>query len=81
MKSSLCILIVWALAVIASGLVLAQAPPSQQSASTTLAVNGDIATPLTLKAEDLAAMPRERPRSPNRTGPRSSTRAFRCAKF
>lgn len=46
------------LVLIAGGLVVAQTPP-QQPASTTLAVNGDVSTPLTLKAEDLAAMPRE----------------------
>lgn len=43
---------------IAGALLFAQTPP-QQSASTTLTVNGDAAMPLTLKAEDLAAMPRE----------------------
>jgi DMSO/TMAO reductase YedYZ molybdopterin-dependent catalytic subunit len=44
-----------ALAVIA-GLAFAQAP---QRAPAVLTVTGDIATPLTLKAEDLAKMPRE----------------------
>jgi DMSO/TMAO reductase YedYZ molybdopterin-dependent catalytic subunit len=46
------------LASISAGLVIAQAP-QPQSASATFAVNGDVATPLTLKAEDLAKMPRE----------------------
>jgi hypothetical protein len=43
------------LSAIAVGLIFAQTPP----ASTTLAVTGDVAMPLTLKAEDLATMPRE----------------------
>ena len=44
--------------VIAMSLVFAQAP-QPQAASATLAVNGDVATPLVLKAEDLMKMPRE----------------------
>jgi DMSO/TMAO reductase YedYZ molybdopterin-dependent catalytic subunit len=43
---------------ISLGVVFAQAPA--QSAPATLAITGDVATPLTLKAEDLAAMPREK---------------------
>jgi DMSO/TMAO reductase YedYZ molybdopterin-dependent catalytic subunit len=39
---------------VASALALAQTPAG------TLAVTGDVTTPLTLKAEDLAAMPREK---------------------
>jgi DMSO/TMAO reductase YedYZ molybdopterin-dependent catalytic subunit len=44
-------------ALISFGLVFAQSP---QSGPATLTITGDIATPLTLKAEDLAAMPREK---------------------
>jgi hypothetical protein len=45
----------WLLALLLlTGLVLAQAPPSA-----VLAVQGDIATPLSLTADDLAKMPRE----------------------
>ena len=43
---------------VAAGLVFAQTP-AQPPASTTLAVQGDVATPLTLTADDLAKMPRE----------------------
>ena len=52
------------LAAISLGLVFAQAPP----APATLVVNGDIAAPLTLKAEDLAAMPREKASIPEQDG-------------
>jgi len=44
-------------AAIGAGLALAQAPAPQPA---TLTITGDIPTPLTLKAEDLAAMPREK---------------------
>jgi DMSO/TMAO reductase YedYZ molybdopterin-dependent catalytic subunit len=40
------------------GLVSARAP-AQPPASTTLVVNGDVPTPVTLSADDLAKMPRE----------------------
>jgi hypothetical protein len=57
------------LAAISLGLVFAQAPqPQQQSGPATLAVTGDLATPLTLKAEDLAAMPREKASIPDQDG-------------
>jgi DMSO/TMAO reductase YedYZ molybdopterin-dependent catalytic subunit len=46
------------LAVVATGLISAQTPPPE-AAQLTLNVSGDIKTPLTLKAEDLAKMPRE----------------------
>lgn len=46
------------LAAISIGLVIAQAPQSE-SGPTTIAVKGDIANPLTLKADDLLKMPRE----------------------
>jgi DMSO/TMAO reductase YedYZ molybdopterin-dependent catalytic subunit len=47
------------LAAIAAGVVMAQAPqPSPAPAA--LGVTGDVATPLTLKADDLAKMPREK---------------------
>lgn len=45
------------LAIVLFGLVFAQTP---QSGPATLTVTGDVATPLTLKTEDLAAMPREK---------------------
>lgn len=50
------------LAAISVGLAFAQAPQPQSPPPTgpaTLAVTGDVPMPLTLKAEDLAAMPRE----------------------
>src|ERR1700722_2639071 len=48
------------LSAIAVGLIFAQTPPAASPpATTTLAVTGDVAMPLTLKAEDLATMPRE----------------------
>jgi len=48
----------FALLALAPGLLLAQAP--QPAAAPSLAVTGDVATPLTLRAEDLAKMPREK---------------------
>jgi DMSO/TMAO reductase YedYZ molybdopterin-dependent catalytic subunit len=48
------------------GFVFGQAPPP--AAPSTIAVTGDIATPLTLKAEDLAAMPREKASVPEQDG-------------
>jgi len=61
------------LAAVSLGFVFAQAPQSQtqapaQSGPATLVVNGDIAAPLTLKAEDLAAMPREKASIPEQDG-------------
>jgi DMSO/TMAO reductase YedYZ molybdopterin-dependent catalytic subunit len=44
---------------VATTLLFAQAPQQPAAASATLAVTGDVATPLTLKAEDLMTMPRE----------------------
>jgi DMSO/TMAO reductase YedYZ molybdopterin-dependent catalytic subunit len=55
------------LAAIPLGLVFAQAP-QPQGGSTTLTVSGDIAAPLMLKAEDLAAMPREKVTIPDQDG-------------
>jgi hypothetical protein len=46
------------LAAISAGLVLAQAPKSE-SGPTSIAVKGDLTTPLTLSADDLMKMPRE----------------------
>jgi DMSO/TMAO reductase YedYZ molybdopterin-dependent catalytic subunit len=47
-------------AAMAAGAALAQAPQPATAAPATLTVTGDIPTPLTLKAEDLASMPREK---------------------
>jgi DMSO/TMAO reductase YedYZ molybdopterin-dependent catalytic subunit len=55
------------LAAITIGLVFAQAP-QPQAVSGTLAVTGDIATPLMLKAEDLVNMPRETVSLPEQDG-------------
>jgi DMSO/TMAO reductase YedYZ molybdopterin-dependent catalytic subunit len=56
-------------AVICAALVFAQAPqPQAPSGPATFAVTGDIPTPLTLKAEDLAAMPREKASVPEQDG-------------
>jgi len=57
---------VWTLAAVCVGLVFAQAP--QTAAPATLAVTGDVPTPLTFKAEDLAAMPREKATVPDQDG-------------
>jgi DMSO/TMAO reductase YedYZ molybdopterin-dependent catalytic subunit len=46
------------LAAIPAAYLIAQAP-APEAAPATLAVNGDVATPLTLKPEDLLKMPRE----------------------
>jgi len=43
---------------LAPGLIFAQAP--QPASAPSIAITGDVATPLTLKAEDLAKMPREK---------------------
>jgi DMSO/TMAO reductase YedYZ molybdopterin-dependent catalytic subunit len=60
------------LTAISFGLAFAQAPQSQtqppQSGPATLVVNGDIAMPLTLKAEDLASMPRQKATIPEQDG-------------
>jgi hypothetical protein len=59
------------LAAIPVALAFAQAPQSQpqtQTGPATLTVSGDIPTPLTLKAEDLAAMPREKASVPDQDG-------------
>lgn len=47
------------LGALAIGAALAQAPQQQPAAPATLAVKGDVPTPLTLTSEDLAKMPRE----------------------
>jgi hypothetical protein len=54
-------------ALVAFGLVLAQ---TSQPGPATLTVSGDITAPLTLKAEDLAAMPREKATVPEQDGTR-----------
>jgi len=52
-------------AAIFAGLVFAQAPATTPA---TIVVKGDVTTPLTLKAEDLAAMPREKVTIPDQDG-------------
>ncbi|HKD10336.1 MAG TPA: molybdopterin-dependent oxidoreductase [Bryobacteraceae bacterium] len=42
--------------------------PQQTSAPVIIAVSGDVSTPLTLKAEDLAVMPREKAKIPEQDG-------------
>ena len=56
------------LAAITSALIFAQTPQPQTAATGTIAVTGDVATPLTLKAEDLATMPRETVSVPEQDG-------------
>src|SRR5580658_10056221 len=58
----------WTLAAISLGLIFAQAPQPETTGPATLAVTGDLPTPLTLKAEDLAAMPREKATIPEQDG-------------
>jgi DMSO/TMAO reductase YedYZ molybdopterin-dependent catalytic subunit len=63
--------LVWVvlLGAVSFGLAFAQPPQSQAPAAPAiLAITGDIATPLTLKAEDLAAMPREKATVPEQDG-------------
>ncbi len=50
-----------------AGLISAQTPATSPAAAT-LVVSGDVAAPLTLKAEDLAAMPREKFTVPDQDG-------------
>jgi DMSO/TMAO reductase YedYZ molybdopterin-dependent catalytic subunit len=59
-----------AVAIVCTGLAFAQTPQAQppQSGAATLTVTGDVPTPLTLKAEDLAAMPREKATVPEQDG-------------
>ena len=56
---------------VSSGLVVAQAPAAQPQGATgpsSFTVKGDVTTPLTLKAEDLAGMPREKVTIPDADG-------------
>jgi DMSO/TMAO reductase YedYZ molybdopterin-dependent catalytic subunit len=55
------------LAVVCAGLIAGE-PPPPQSASPVISVSGDVATPLTLKAEDLVSMPREKVTVPEPDG-------------
>lgn len=57
-----------ALATVSLGIALAQAPQAAQSGPPILAVTGDVPRPLTLKAEDLATMPREKAMIPEQDG-------------
>jgi DMSO/TMAO reductase YedYZ molybdopterin-dependent catalytic subunit len=50
------------------GLGLAQAPPATSTGAAALAIGGDIAAPLTIRAEDLAGMPREKASVPEQDG-------------
>ena len=52
---------------ICAGLLFSQTP-TQQSGPASIAVTGDIAAPLSLKAEDLASMPREKATIPEQDG-------------
>jgi len=56
------------LAVVWMAPAFAQAPEPQSAASAALAVTGDVSTPLTLKADDLAKMPRESAAIPDQDG-------------
>jgi DMSO/TMAO reductase YedYZ molybdopterin-dependent catalytic subunit len=56
------------LATVSFSLVFAQTPPQQASGPVTLTISGDIDKPLTLKAEDLATMPREKVSIPDQDG-------------
>lgn len=59
------------LAAISLGLVFAQTPqsaPQAQPAPSTLTITGDVPMPVTLKPEDLAAMPREKASIPDQDG-------------
>jgi DMSO/TMAO reductase YedYZ molybdopterin-dependent catalytic subunit len=47
---------------------LAQAPPATSTGAAALAIGGDIAAPLTIRAEDLAGMPREKASVPEQDG-------------
>jgi DMSO/TMAO reductase YedYZ molybdopterin-dependent catalytic subunit len=67
MRLRISVLRLAALAAVATGLVFAQAP-DQPAGSTTLAVTGDVPMPLTLKADDLAKMPRETASIPEQDG-------------
>jgi DMSO/TMAO reductase YedYZ molybdopterin-dependent catalytic subunit len=69
------------LSVVACGVLFAQSPHTAdpdtrtppraaQSGPATLAITGDVATPLTLKEEDLATMPREKVTVPDQDGTR-----------
>jgi hypothetical protein len=56
---------------VSSGLVVAQAPAAQPQGATgpsSFTVKGDVTTPLTLKSEDLAGMPREKVMVPEQDG-------------
>jgi hypothetical protein len=49
---------VFVVSVVATGLTFAQSGPSQ------ISITGDIPTPVTIRAEDLASMPREKVKVP-----------------
>ena len=52
----------------ALGIAFAQAPTPQPTGPASFTVKGDVATPLTIKAEDLAGMPREKASVPEQDG-------------
>jgi len=60
MHRCLLLLRVSILAAVPNGLVFAQAQEPQATGPASFAVKGDVAMPLTIKAEDLASMPREK---------------------
>jgi hypothetical protein len=54
---------------LAAGIVCAQTPAQQQQTGpTSFTVSGDVATPLTLNADDLSKMPREKVSIPDQDG-------------
>jgi DMSO/TMAO reductase YedYZ molybdopterin-dependent catalytic subunit len=55
------------LSLLGAGIVFAQQPQAPAGPAT-LTVSGDVPSPVTLKAEDLAAMPREKATIPDRDG-------------
>ncbi len=56
------------LALVSIAPAFAQVPEPQSAAAATLAVTGDVSTPLTLKADDLMKMPRESASIPDQDG-------------
>ncbi len=68
MRSSLSVSRILIQAAVSLGVIYAQTPQPQQSGPPTIEITGDVGTPLTLKAEDLAALPREKASVPEQDG-------------